>query len=118
MTIFWPSLLPKCQVRGKQRSAAPNVIAFGTEVGPGKVRRRSTARVKRLNGTFLLTRAQVAIFEEFFEDDLQDGALVFEWTDPVTQETGNWRFAVDNAYSLSERGSGKWDLQVALERQP
>ncbi|MEQ1901853.1 MAG: hypothetical protein ABL866_14115 [Devosia sp.] len=117
-TIFWPASLPRCALRGKQRSPAPNVIAFGTEVGPGKVRRRSTARIRRMTLPFLLTRAEVPIFEAFFEDDLKDGALEFSMNDPVTGDGATWRFATDNPYALSERGSGKWDLTANLEKQP
>lgn len=113
--ITWPASLP-CSLRGKQRTPVPNVIAFGTEVGSGKVRRRSTARGKKQTFPFVLSRDQVAIFEAFFEDDLRDGALSFRWADPVTLVTHEWRFDVQQPYSLAERPSGKWSLDITLDR--
>lgn len=116
MSIEWPASLPQCPVRGRQRSPQANVIAFGTEVGEGKVRRRSTARTKRMPMTFVLTRAQALIFEAFFEDDLADGALTFTMKDSVDQTTRSWRFDPQSPYSLDERASGKWSLSANLIR--
>lgn len=116
MTIWWPASLPQCPLRPKTRAPLPNVISFGTETGPGKVRRRSTARVKQHSLTFLLTAGQLAIFESFFEDDLGDGASAFRWNDPVTGGTADWRFDVANPYSLTEAGPNAWQLDVKLNR--
>jgi len=115
--IQWPAELP-CALRGKGRAPQPNVIAFGTEVGPGKLRRRSTARVKRMPISFLLTRTQVAAFERFFEDDLEDGALPFAMPDPITGDAASWRFDPEGPYSLDERPSGKWSLSANLMQVP
>ncbi len=115
--IQWPAELP-CALRGKAGAPQPNVISFGTEVGPGKVRRRSTARVKRMPIPFLLTRGQVALFEAFFEDDLEDGSLPFAMPDPITGASASWRFEPEGPYSLDERPSGKWSLSVNLMRLP
>lgn len=116
MSIEWPASLPQCPLRGRQRAPQPNVISLGTEVGEGKVRRRSTARTKRITMTFVLTRAQVAIFEAFFEDDIADGALSFTMNDSADQTTRTWRFDPQSPYSLDERASGKWSLTANLTR--
>lgn len=115
--IQWPAELP-CALRGKSRVPQPNVVAFGTEVGPGKVRRRSTARTKRMPIPFLLTRAQVALFEAFFEDDLEDGSISFAMPDPLTGEPATWRFDPQSPYGLDERPSGKWSLTANLTKLP
>lgn len=116
--ITWPASLPQCSLRGKQRAPQPNVVAFGTEVGPGKVRRRSTARTQRQPLPFLLTRAQAVIFEAWFNDDLADGSLTFSMTDPFDLTTQTWRFDPQSPYTLDERPSGKWSLSANLIRQP
>lgn len=115
--ITWPSDLP-CALRGKARAPQTNLVAFGTELGPGKVRRRSTARVKRMPIAFLLTRAQAVQFEAFFEDDLDDGALPFSMPDPLTGDAATWRFDPQGPYSLDERPSGKWSLAANLMKLP
>lgn len=115
----WPVTLPQDFLRdGFQRTPQSNVISFGTEVGGGKVRRRSTARTKVHTGTLQLTKAQVALFEEFFENDLKDGALSFDWTDPVTDDFVAWRFDPDNVYTLREIAKDIWSLSISLIRLP
>lgn len=116
MSIWWPASLPQSALRGRSRAPLPNVISFGTEVGPGKVRRRSTARVKAHAFSFLMTGAQVKIFEAFFENDLADGALSFRWNDPVAGTTGTWRFDTSAPYSETEVGPDQTQIDVKLNR--
>lgn len=116
-TTWWPASLPQGFVRGVQRNPLPNVVAFGTEVGPGKVRRRSTARVMRVSVSMPLTASQLAIFEAFFQNDLQDGALTFAMNDPTDGTTGTWRFDAQSAYTLSEQGT-RYVLAMNLSRLP
>jgi hypothetical protein len=115
----WPVALPqKPLLSGLARSPKSNVVAFGTEVGPGKQRRRSTARMQVWSLQFSLTDAQRATFESFFEDDLSDGALAFDWEDPVTESAASWKFSVQNPFNLTPRGGARWTLAVNLEKQP
>lgn len=116
MSLHWPAALPQCPLRPMSRTPLPNVISFGTEVGPGKLRRRSAARVKSHALAFLLTGAQRAVFETFFESDLCDGALSFRWLDPVAGTTGTWRFSPDAPYSLDQQGPDAWLLSAKLDR--
>lgn len=115
----WPTTLPQCPLRSKTRSPKSNVIAFGTEVGPGKLRRRSTARGQLMSMKFRITTAQVAIFENFFQDSLSDGALSYTWPDPVTGASASWRFDPSGPYSLNETAApGKWELSIQIEKLP
>jgi hypothetical protein len=116
-TTWWPLSLPQCKVRGTQRTPLPNVVAFGTEVGPGKVRRRSTARVMRVTASAVLTAAQAEIFETFFQRDLQDGALTFTMNDPTDGATATWRFDAQSPYTLTEQGT-RHVLAMNLSRLP
>lgn len=117
MSAAWPEGLP-CPQRDRQRTPVTNVVAFGTEVGPPKLRRRSTARTKRETFSVVVSKAQAAIFEAFFEGDLKDGTLPFAWTDSVTGVEGDWRFMPDNPYSLAQRASGKFTLSLSIEKLP
>ena len=57
MEIYWPSDLPQVPLLGNYKHAtASNTIAFKTEYGPPKVRRRTTANVSRRVWGFFLDR--------------------------------------------------------------
>lgn len=116
MTPEWPASLPQCPLRGKQRSPRSNVVAFGTEVGQGKLRRRSTARTKSIPMTFRLTRTEVPVFEAFFEDDLLDGSLPFTMYDSTDEMVHSWLFDPQAPYTCAEQASGKWFVSVNLIR--
>jgi len=113
---YWPNDLPVAPlVAGFQIQPKPNVIAFGTEVGPGKVRRRTTARTQLYTGTFLLTEDQRQSFVSFFQDELKDGALSFSYND-VVDGTASFRFDPGSPYSLTALSPSQWHLNVTLAK--
>ena len=116
----WPNTLPDAFLRdGFARTPQPNVISFGTEVGPGKVRRRTTARTKSHTFSMKMTLVQLNEFEAFFEDDLSDGAIPFDWTDPVAGDVASWRFDPGSPYSAREtEEAGTWFVSMTIIRQP
>src|SRR5690606_30510317 len=92
----WPSTLPtEPFVRSFRESLPKNTIRTQMEVGPAKVRRRSTARVKTISFILPIPRADVPTFTTFFEDTLADGSLPFDFTHPRTLETLTFRFLDD-----------------------
>lgn len=116
--LNWPAYLPAAPlVAGFQIQPRPNVISFGTEVGAGKVRRRTTARTSVYTGTFLLTEDQRQAFVAFFQDDLEDGALSFSYND-VVDGTASFRFDPSSPYSLTALSPEHWHLNVTLQRLP
>lgn len=91
----WPSGLSFIASPNGFRRTGPiaNVIRTPMDAGPVKTRRRFTAAPREISGeTDLLTDAQVATFETFFTDDLEDGALSFEADDPVSGVEKTYRF--------------------------
>lgn len=66
-------------------------------------------------GRFGLTSAQVATFETFFETELKDGSLSFDWNDPETGVLMSWRI---KEYSLSDAGVDERFLDVEFTRLP
>ena len=116
---IWPLSLPADPlIAGYSVAPQKNVVAFGTEVGPGKVRRRSTARVKTISNDTYLQAGQLAVFLSFFEDELQDGALTFTWTNQLDGLTASFRFAPDSPYQLSAMGGGLWRVTMNLMLAP
>jgi len=69
-----------------------DVAAFGPDVGPPKLRRRTTAAYRRLSGaTPILTATERATFLAFWETDLAGGVLDFTATHPFTGQTATFR---------------------------
>lgn len=115
----WPVSLPqRLRLEGAAFAPQPNVISFGTEVGPGKARRRSTARVTVATGAQLHTQAQLETFLEFFRDDLEDGALTFTWVDHVEGGAADYRFSPSDPYRAAPAGNELWLVTLNLLQVP
>jgi hypothetical protein len=119
----WPAALPQRPLRdGFQKSGPDNtVIGFGTESGPGKTRRRSTARTKPMQLTFRLDVDLVDDFEAFYEDELLDGALSFTMPDPITEVSITVQFDPETRphYTITNVGGRVFDLSLrSLRRMP
>lgn len=120
----WPPSLPSEALQAGLVETPP-ALTVRTEmsVGPAKVRRRFTAGVRVFElPPFILTRDQVAIFDAFFLDDLQGGALPFTWKHPRTANPIDFRIIGTPRYSpLSPRQNGtvdRWQVTIALEALP
>lgn len=112
--IFWPETLPQTLLleglSAKQRS---NVIRTTMDAGAQKTRRRYTATTKIFTGKMLLNEEQRFILAQFFHTALADGALRFNFTDPQTLETAEFRFTEEPA---EVSASDMWEIQMSLER--
>lgn len=116
----WPVGLPVDPLtEGYDESFADVVLRTAMEAGPPKKRPRSSAAVKPLTVKFDLTRAQVAILEDFHWITLGRGALNFEFMHPrkqVTVEVGFMR-APKTSPVRSSHGA-RWDAVCELEVYP
>jgi hypothetical protein len=92
-TATWPSTIPQCPIlNGFNERPQPNVASFTPEVGPPKMRRRSTAKGWLTNMTFRFTNAQMVTFLTFYETTLKDGSLPFTMNHPRTTTNYSWMF--------------------------
>lgn len=114
----WPATLPQHPLRdGFTEQRQPNVVAFKPDVGPPKTSRRSTAAGTLTAASFILTPAQKADFEEFYEATLADGTLPFLWDHPQTAVPYIWLFDPENVPEISPRGR-QFRLNCRLIRLP
>ena len=97
----WPTDLPSPLLGGYSESPPNMVIASSTDTGPGKVRLRTTAGVRPLQWSFILTAAQVASLDTFFITTIKGGSLSFTATDPRTSVSGTYRM---KGYDLTRNG--------------
>ena len=94
--ITWPAELPvTLLLRGLSMQPQSNVIRTSMDAGAKKARRRYTARTINFSGRQLFNKAELAIFKQFYHTVLADGVLRFNFTDPISLETAEFRFAND-----------------------
>jgi hypothetical protein len=112
--ISWPETLPATLLLdGLSRQPQSSVIRTAMDAGPKKARRRYTANSVKVSGRQIFSPGELAVFEQFYHTTLADGVLRFNFTDPVTLETAEFRFAAD--YSAAS-ADGLWDVSMQLER--
>jgi len=77
---------------GFEQTSPNNVIRQDMDVGPAKIRARSTAGYRQQKNMIVVTAAELAIFITFYETTLKYGALDFLWDDPITGSEFIYRF--------------------------
>jgi hypothetical protein len=113
--VTWPVDLPQAlQVQGYQRKPQAAKVRTAMDSGPAKQRRRFTAKVRTVTGMITLTRAQLAIFWEFYDETLGDGTLRFNWVDPITGDPVEMRFGEDEPTEAPANGNEPEYMTVSL----
>ena len=88
MSAAWPTGVPDdFESSGFAYDADSGLVRSDMDSGPAKVRRRFTSVPKNMKGTIVMTRAQFALWETWFEDVIYHGSLSFTMTDPVNGGT-------------------------------
>lgn len=91
MTVF-PATLPAPLVSGFSETLPDNTIRTAMDMGPAKLRRRTTANVGKMGVSYLLTSAQLDILIAFYQTDTGGGILPFTFTHPRTAASLSCRF--------------------------
>lgn len=117
-TAAWPSTIPQCPILAFQEKPQTNVASFKPEVGPPKMRRRSTAKSWLTDVTFRMTNAQVVTFLTFYETTLEDGSLPFTMNHPRTTTNYSWMFSPGNEPTIQRYAPNFSSVQLQLVRLP
>lgn len=112
----WPTEARIMQT-GYSSAPANNVIRSGMDVGPDKVRRRTTSNIRPVSFSMLLSDAAWAIFDDFYVNELMSGALAFDFVEPPTGLTVQARFT-GNPPQYKRRPGYGWDVECQLEILP
>lgn len=112
----WPSSLPCPQANSYGETPPNNLIRSQMDKGPEVVRRRTTANVRPLNFSLMLTPAETQTLDDFYVDDLMSGALAFDYTHPRTGEACRARFSTQPQYR--NFSSIKYIASISLEILP
>ncbi len=112
--IFWPEELPSTfLMEGLSAKTNSLVIRTQMDAGPKKARRRYTASTKTFTGQMLLDSEQRFILERFYKTHLADGVLRFNFKNPYTLATEEFRFTEDYTETAQD---GYFRVQLSLER--
>lgn len=113
----WPSALPQALLAaGLSRRRQDAAVRFQPDLGVPITRRRGTAAPYEISGSLVLTAAQLATLDTFFEDTLKEGTLSFTWKDPVTGSGATLMFA--GPYSADMQLPGVWRVSLQLLQLP
>lgn len=112
----WPTTLPPPQLSSFQETPPNNLIRTGMDVGPDKVRRRTTADVRAITFVLALSKAEVAILDAFYNTTTFSGLEPFNIEHPRTEATVVARFVEPPQYQ--EREGVVYMVNISLEILP
>lgn len=111
----WPTL-PAPLINTFSESPPNNILRSSMDRGPDKIRRRTTANVRPIQFTMILTKAQVATLETFYVTTTTSGAAEFTYTHPRTAATVTARFVEPPAYT--DINGLVFSVAISLEIMP
>ncbi len=90
---IWPATVSSAPLQGSYgEQFQSNLTKFQPDVGPPSVTRRSILKATRIECVFRMTQVELDDFLDWFHDDLEDGSLAFEWTNPIYGQALRYRF--------------------------
>ncbi len=88
----WPAGLPQTVLATASRTRQAGRLRTSMDSGPPKQRARFTAVVKNYDVEIIVTGAQLATFETFYETTINNGTDSFTWVDPFDDTSKTLRF--------------------------
>ncbi len=94
MAETWPvGLQQKLNAEGFQVKFGNTAMRTDMDVGPAKVRSRFTDAIDVYTCTIFLDYSDYSTFRTFFKTTLNNGVNRFDFTDPFTNTSAEFRFA-------------------------
>ncbi|KKM24795.1 hypothetical protein LCGC14_1601510 [marine sediment metagenome] len=119
--VAWPATLPQSPYLKVTETRQSATLRSAMDAGPPKVRRRFTAAVRHIDVVMFLTGPQKTTFDTFFNTTISEGAVSFDWTDPISGGTVSMRFREPPAWTQVRAGTVAnklWQAVFALEILP
>ncbi len=118
----WPASLPQNPLVGLGDQDGDSVLRTNMDTGPATRRNRYTAITQSVSFPMVLTGTQRVTFDTFYRTTISNGALAFDWTDPVDDSTVSMAFKSPPKWSLvvgSDTPADRvWRATFELEIQP
>lgn len=119
MAAPWPSQLQKVFNADTFRETLPdNVIRSDVDVGPQKLRRRTTSAVTPITAGIFLPIEHYQTLKDFYEVDCAGGVLPFELEHPITGDLEEFRFRAPPDLSPLNRSGIYYVINLQLEMMP
>lgn len=113
---IWPATLPNPEYGWNEGEVDGMIIRSQNDAGVPKQRLRYTAVAVPITSQIVLTRAQLAIFDDFVKNTLKY-VLAFDWVNMLTDSgTVTYRFTKKPTYTRS--GYDQITVGMALEKLP
>ena len=113
----WPAgLQQKVNQQGFEKAIGSTKIRTEVDVGPAKVRRRYTRGVDNYRVTMNIDRSDIPDFEEFYDIDLNGGVLPFDFENPITGTTQEFRMVDDPR--IVNIGGNAFQISMLWEKLP
>lgn len=110
----WPSNFCPL-INSLEESPPENTIRSQMDKGPDIVRRRTTANIRPISFKLYLSKADVAVMDNFFSTECYSGAEAFDFTHPRTGVACKARFTGVPKYANRSYG---YEVSVGLEILP
>lgn len=120
--VAWPGSLPQYAYLPVSETRQSATLRSNMESGPPKVRRRFTAAMRHLDFDMAFDGTQKATFDTFFNTTLSEGAVSFDFPDPVSGNTIGVRFREPVSWQQTQTGATSaersWRGKMKLEVLP
>lgn len=118
--VDWPASLPQTPLQDGYSEELQNVIISSQpDIGPAKLRKRTSAGVKKYNLSFLMSSTQYNTFITFFEGDANYGATKFNFDDPISGTSSEFRFDIQaGPPSVTPLSGGQYRVTFPAEKLP
>lgn len=115
MSEVWPATLPQqLLLNGASLGYGDALVEYAPDRGPSISRRATTAVMRPLTGSMILSDAQVSVWETFFFTTIMNGALPFIFPDPRTGAGLLVKFTKQNPPQLTPQGGDNFGLSLNL----
>lgn len=117
----WPAALPQKFLIGTSDARLPAVVRFTVDAGPAKTRKLFNNPTRQVRWRLQpLSQTQREALDAFFITTLSEGALPFDYADPSTGQTRQYRFLSPPQYGAAANALGRlWDIApLELELLP
>ncbi len=118
----WPIELPQLPFAGVTATDAEAVLRSPMDSGPPTRRNRFTSHMQTVQMPMVLDGDEKAAFDFFFRSTLGNGALAFDWIDPVDDTVVSMAFTAPPVWALiggaASPADRVWSAVINLEIQP
>lgn len=114
--VDWPNTLPQSPLLdGYTEKTKDNTLRSQNDIGPPKMRPRSTAYTDDISVRFIITTTQKGYLDTFYKTTLRGGALTYQWQGPTDSSPKTYSMTAPEYSPLT---GAKWMVAFQVMRHP